>query len=76
MEKRVVDYIIQANADPAKLACEVTGMLKQGYQPYGSPCENGGGVVWQAMVKFDEEPRFPDPSTSNPTPLPKGIEAK
>jgi hypothetical protein len=69
MEKCIVDYILKANADPAKLAREVAGMLKQGYQPYGSPCENGGGTVWQAMVKYDQEPRL-----ANPTPMSKGTE--
>jgi hypothetical protein len=65
METRIVDYIIKAAADPAKLASEVAGMLKQGYQPYGSPCENGGGTVWQAMVKYDDEPSVPDPMRTN-----------
>jgi hypothetical protein len=76
MEKRIVDYIIKADANPAKLASEVAGMLEHGYQPYGSPCENGGGTVWQAMVKYDEEPRGPNPRMSNPTPMYKGIEVK
>ena len=76
MEKHIVDYIIKADADPIKLAREVAGMLKQGYQPYGSLCENGGGTVWQAMVKYDEEPRVPHPNVSNPTPMYKGIEVK
>ena len=56
IEKRIVDYVIKADANPAKLAREVADMLKHGYQPYGSPCENGGGTVWQAMVKYDDEP--------------------
>ncbi len=69
MEKRVLDYIIKAEADPAKLAKEVSEMLQQDYQPYGSPCENGGGVVWQAMVKYG-----PTARGANPTPMHKGVE--
>ena len=64
MEKRIVDYIIKADANPAKLAREVAGMLEHGYQPYGSPCENGGGTVWQAMVKYDSESSIQNPKTS------------
>ena len=64
MEKRIVDYVIKADSDPAKLASQVAGMLTHGYQPYGSPCENGGGMVWQAMVKFDQEARSPNPTPS------------
>jgi hypothetical protein len=71
MEKRIVDYIIKAEANPAKLAQDVAGMLTQGYQPYGSPCENGGGTVWQAMVKYDDEPKF-----ANPILMYKGTEGK
>lgn len=69
MEKRIVDYIIKADASPAKLASEVAGMLKQGYQPYGSLCEYGSGTVWQAMVKYEEEPTVPNPKTSIPKPM-------
>ena len=76
MEKRIVDYIIKADTEPAKLAKEVTDMLHQGYLPYGSPCENGGGTVWQAMVKYEDEPSAPSPKTSVPTPMYKGIEVK
>ena len=55
MENRIVHYIIRADADPTKLAKAVSDMLKLDYQPYGSPCENGGGTVWQAMVKYGPE---------------------
>jgi len=70
MEKRIIDYIVKAESDPAKLARDVSEMLKLDYQPYGSPCENGGGVVWQAMVKYDQGD--PDRALSRPTPMYKG----
>jgi hypothetical protein len=69
MENRIVDYIIKASSEPAKLAKEVSDMLEQDYQPYGSPCENGGGTVWQAMVKYGQK-------RSIPTPMYKGTESK
>jgi hypothetical protein len=72
MQKRIIDYIIKAETEPAILAREVAGMLKHGYQPHGSPCENGGGTVWQAMVKYDgDEPNF-----ANPILMDKGAEGK
>ena len=71
MENRIVDYIIKAASEPAKLAKEVSDMLKHDYQPYGSPCENGGGTVWQVMVKYGQEQK-----RLSPTAMPKGTESK
>ena len=76
MEKRIVEYIIRAEADPAKLAKDVSELLKNDYQPYGSLCENGGGTVWQAMVKYGPGENGPEVQRSIPTPMDKGTEIK
>jgi len=68
MNQKILEYFTAVDTDTKGLDKQIDSFVKDGYQPYGSPCVVPGEKIQicQAVVMFEEDSAGMNLSAQNP----------